>query len=202
MPESCVPHQHSFPLEAEGKKAGAATAGKPCTLSSCHSLLRVRRRCLVGEKTFASKVSSKIDLGLLGGWTSAAPSQQRPTASQSLTSGIFDLSSQRRRGRRRLGMRLLTGWNSPEECPLILRRSICLGVSLETPLRVRHASSSPLTKVRSLIKSRRLRKDEGKPAIKTAGKLGRRVTRGRTLPHFIREFEKNFFFRPPHGREL
>jgi hypothetical protein len=52
--ESGVPHQHSFPLEAEGKKAGAATAGRPCTLSIRHSRLSVRRRCLVGEKTFAS----------------------------------------------------------------------------------------------------------------------------------------------------
>jgi hypothetical protein len=52
--ESCVPHQHSSPLEAEGKKTGVATAGRPCTLSSCHSRLRVRRRCLVGENTFAS----------------------------------------------------------------------------------------------------------------------------------------------------
>jgi hypothetical protein len=50
--ESCVPHQHSSPLEAEGKKTGASTAGRPCTLSSCHSRLRVRRRCLVGEKSF------------------------------------------------------------------------------------------------------------------------------------------------------
>jgi hypothetical protein len=52
--KSCVPHQHSFPLEAEGKKAGAATAGRPCTLSICHSRLRAKRRCLVGEKTLAS----------------------------------------------------------------------------------------------------------------------------------------------------
>ena len=27
--ESCVPHQHSLPLEADGKKTGAATAGSP-----------------------------------------------------------------------------------------------------------------------------------------------------------------------------
>ena len=52
--KSCVPHQHSFPLEAEGKKAGAATVGRSCTLSICHTRLRAKRRCLVGEKTLAS----------------------------------------------------------------------------------------------------------------------------------------------------
>ena len=52
--ESCVPHQHSSPLETEGKKAGAATAGRSCTLSIFHNRLMARRRCLVGEKTFAS----------------------------------------------------------------------------------------------------------------------------------------------------
>jgi len=117
-------------------------------------------------------MSSKIALGHLGGWTSAAPPQQRPAASQSLTPAIFELPSQRR-GRRRRAMRLPTGCNSPQECPLILRRSACLSVSLKAPLRARHASSSHRTKVSSHIKSRRLRKDEGKPAKKIAGELGR-----------------------------
>ena len=74
-------------------------------------------------------------------------------------------------------MRLPTGCNSPQECPLILRRSACLSVSLKAPLRARHASSSHCTKVSSHIKSRRLRKDEGKPAKKIAGELGRVVVR-------------------------
>ncbi len=52
--KSCVPHQHSSPLEVEGKKAGASTTGRSCTLSIYHSHLMVRRRCLVGEKTFTS----------------------------------------------------------------------------------------------------------------------------------------------------
>ena len=52
--KSCVPHQHSFPLESEGKKADAVTAGRTYTLSIYHSRWMTRRRCLVGEKTFAS----------------------------------------------------------------------------------------------------------------------------------------------------
>jgi len=54
MLRSRVPQQDSSPLETEGKKAGAATAGRTCTLSSCHIRLMPRRRCLVGVKTFAS----------------------------------------------------------------------------------------------------------------------------------------------------
>ena len=73
--ESCVPHQHSSPLEPEGKKAGAVTAGRPCTLSSCHSRLRVRRRCLVGEKTF---VSSRLFWSLDEVWILASVSWVGP----------------------------------------------------------------------------------------------------------------------------
>ena len=50
---SCVPHHASLPLDADGKKVGAATAGRPCTLSVFHIRLIVWRICLVGVKMFA-----------------------------------------------------------------------------------------------------------------------------------------------------
>jgi hypothetical protein len=79
------------------------------------------------------------------------------------------------KGRRRRAVRLPTGCNSPQECSLIFRRSVCLGVSLKAPLRARHASSSHRTKVSSQIKSRRVHKDAGISRKKTADKLGRVV---------------------------
>jgi hypothetical protein len=66
---------HSSPLEAEGKKAGATTAGRPCTLSTCHSRLMSRRRCLVGEKTFAS---SRLSWVLYEAWIFASVSGEGP----------------------------------------------------------------------------------------------------------------------------
>ncbi len=75
MFRSCVPHQHSSPLEAEGKKAVAATAGRPCTLSICHSRSMTKRRCLVGEKTFDS---SRLSLAAHETWILASVSGVGP----------------------------------------------------------------------------------------------------------------------------
>ena len=40
-------------LEAEGKKDGTVTTGRPCTLFTIHACLIVWRMCLVGVKTSA-----------------------------------------------------------------------------------------------------------------------------------------------------
>jgi hypothetical protein len=121
--------------------------------------------CLVARKSGGNSPRRCLPwtawaLGRLGGWASAALPQQRPAASQSLTPAILELSSQKR-GRSRRAMGLPTGWNSPQECPLILRRSVWFGVSLQAPLRARHASLD--------MKACRRKK--------IAGTLGRRVTR-------------------------
>ena len=48
-----VSHQMSLFFEALGKKVGAATAGSPCSPSTCQTRLIVCRMCLVGVKILA-----------------------------------------------------------------------------------------------------------------------------------------------------